>query len=192
MKTPIQQKKQALRHQTHQELASLFEFNKKSAALKAAENFVKLMLRKKANAKYVAIFAADDSEISTRELFCVLKQHQKTTYFPTILGEDIYFTEVKSWSDLSEGKFGILAPAFPGRAYSPTIDMIAIPGVNFDVFGARLGRGKGFYDRFLKKQGSATFKVGYSYDFQLRENIFSEPHDEKVDAVVTERRIVII
>ena len=56
----------------------------------------------------------------------------------------------------------------------------------FDLNGNRLGRGKGFYDRLLKN--ISGIKCGVGYDFQLLENIPAEPHDAKVDFILTPER----
>jgi 5-formyltetrahydrofolate cyclo-ligase len=65
-------------------------------------------------------------------------------------------------------------------------DLVLVPGVAFDLSGNRLGRGKGFYDQLLAKISGV--KCGVGYDFQLLEKIPAEPHDAKVDFVITPAR----
>ena len=67
------------------------------------------------------------------------------------------------------------------------IEMIIVPGVAYDRKGNRVGRGKGYYDRLLS--GSKALKVGVAYDFQMVDEIDAEPHDVKVDLVITDRGI---
>ena len=67
-------------------------------------------------------------------------------------------------------------------------DLILVPGVAFDLSGNRLGRGKGFYDRILAE--ASGIKCGVCHDFQLLEKIPAEPHDAKVDFILTPARCV--
>ena len=67
---------------------------------------------------------------------------------------------------------------------------MVVPGVAFDRKGKRLGRGKGFYDRFLKSTNAT--KVGVGYEFQLIDEVPSEPHDISMDIIVTQKTTIII
>lgn len=88
---------------------------------------------------------------------------------------------VRGWS---RRRFGIWEPR--GPATDPElIDIALVPGIAFTRDGRRLGRGMGFYDRFLAKLRPECFKCGIGYDFQLVEDLPTEPHDVLLDAVVT-------
>ena len=63
-----------------------------------------------------------------------------------------------------------------------------MPGVAFDRKANRLGRGKGFYDRLLAQ--THALKIGICYDLQLLDEIPAEPHDIKMDIIVTENNII--
>ncbi|GEM_PF-6034823 len=65
--------------------------------------------------------------------------------------------------------------------------IIIVPGRAFNEQGYRLGRGYGVYDQFLKN--SKSLKIALAYDIQIGE-IPIEPHDEKVDLIITESRII--
>ena len=67
------------------------------------------------------------------------------------------------------------------------IDIVIVPGVAFDKKYNRMGYGKGYYDRFLKDM--TALKIGVCHSFQLVDEIPSEPHDIKMDMIVTEREI---
>jgi 5-formyltetrahydrofolate cyclo-ligase len=60
-----------------------------------------------------------------------------------------------------------------------------VPGLGFDNRGNRLGRGGGYYDRFLHRQSG--FFVAVAYDWQLLDSIPYEAHDAKIDALVTDK-----
>jgi 5-formyltetrahydrofolate cyclo-ligase len=90
-------------------------------------------------------------------------------------------------ADISTGKFDVREPAARCEEVPPEkLDLILVPGMAFDWNGNRLGRGRGFYDRLLSKTRSV--KCGVGYDFQLVGKIPAEPHDAKVNFVVTPTR----
>ena len=92
-------------------------------------------------------------------------------------------------TEIIAGKFGVREPA-AGCAEMPLdqFDLVLVPGMAFDLSGNRLGRGRGFYDRLLEKVSG--IKCGVGYDFQLLEKIPAEPHDAKVDFMLTPSRCV--
>lgn len=72
-------------------------------------------------------------------------------------------------------------------------EIIIVPGVAFDKTGHRLGRGKGYYDRYLeniKKKKKEPLKIGVCFNQQLREAIICEEHDQVMDYVVTAQRVI--
>lgn len=85
---------------------------------------------------------------------------------------------------MTEGAFHIEEPAGEAFTQFNEIDLSIIPGVSFDRYGNRLGRGKGYYDKLLPKLSS--YNIGICYQFQTREEIPSEPFDRKMDEVWTE------
>ncbi|HXI72721.1 MAG TPA: 5-formyltetrahydrofolate cyclo-ligase [Verrucomicrobiae bacterium] len=92
-------------------------------------------------------------------------------------------------TDIVPGKFGVREPAASCTEIPlDKFDLVLVPGVAFDLLGNRLGRGQGFYDRLL--QAVSGVKCAICYDLQLRENIPTEPHDAKVDFVLTPGKIV--
>lgn len=73
------------------------------------------------------------------------------------------------------------------------IDLIVVPGLAFDTAGRRVGRGGGFYDRFLSQPlvRSCRAKVcGVCFDSQIIDAAPVEPHDARVDVVATDRRLI--
>jgi 5-formyltetrahydrofolate cyclo-ligase len=92
-------------------------------------------------------------------------------------------------TDIVPGKFGVREPAASCREIPlDRFDLVLVPGVAFDLHGNRLGRGQGYYDRLL--QAVSGVKCGICYDIQLLENIPTEPHDAKVDFVLTPDKCV--
>ncbi|MCM8816534.1 MAG: 5-formyltetrahydrofolate cyclo-ligase [Candidatus Omnitrophica bacterium] len=68
------------------------------------------------------------------------------------------------------------------------IELVIVPGVAFDVGCNRLGRGKGFYDRFLPHCNG--LKIGLAFEFQILNELPLSPDDVPVDFVITEARII--
>jgi 5-formyltetrahydrofolate cyclo-ligase len=91
--------------------------------------------------------------------------------------------------EIIDGKFGAREPAEScAEIPQDKFDLVLVPGVAFDLQGNRLGRGKGFYDRLLEK--ISGIKCGVGYDFQLLEKIPVEPHDVRMDFILTPTRCV--
>ncbi|HWN94465.1 MAG TPA: 5-formyltetrahydrofolate cyclo-ligase [Methylomirabilota bacterium] len=95
--------------------------------------------------------------------------------------------QITARSQLIPGQFGALEPA----AGCPSIplnqlDLILVPGVAFDLAGRRLGRGKGFYDRLLAEVRG--HKCGVAFDMQIVAQLPEEPHDVRVDSILTPTR----
>ena len=95
--------------------------------------------------------------------------------------------QISGPSQLARGLFGMLEP----DAGCPSIplnqlDFILVPGVAFDLTGRRLGRGKGFYDRLLAQVRG--HKCGVAFDAQIVAEVPEEPHDVRVDSILTPTR----
>jgi len=76
--------------------------------------------------------------------------------------------------------FNIMEPQ--GEPFREEIDLVIVPGIAFDKQGHRIGRGKGFYDRFLKTTSAHT--IGVCFFFQLFENLPVMPYDVPVKEVI--------
>lgn len=103
---------------------------------------------------------------------------------PKMVGDSLVALRVRSADELVRGAFGVLEP--PDGALevaSGAIDLILVPGLAFDIRGGRLGRGKGFYDRFLA--GVRGLKVGVCFADQVVESVPREPHDIAMDVLAT-------
>lgn len=104
--------------------------------------------------------------------------------------KELFAYEVKNLEeDFVRGPFGVMQPDIKRtkRVDIGEIDMVIIPGIAFDRSGNRLGRGAGFYDRFLRKLNPPVKKVGIAFIFQILQDLpIHPPVDEKVDIVVSE------
>jgi 5-formyltetrahydrofolate cyclo-ligase len=110
--------------------------------------------------------------------------------YPRIEAGGMTFFEVESPAELIPAPWhsGIREPIFdPARLVPPEgIDLILVPGLAFTSDGWRLGRGGGFYDRYLASLPAGALKLGVCFQSQLVETLPLEAHDQRVHAIVTE------
>ncbi len=92
-------------------------------------------------------------------------------------------------NNLQTGRYGLRSPCTSCKPIpAHEISLALIPGLGFDPSGRRLGRGAGFYDRWIGdrlKHGNPLSLVGVCFDEQLVERIPTDPHDQPMDRVVT-------
>ena len=110
----------------------------------------------------------------------------KVLLLPCVDGDDLVLRQYTGPECLVAGEqFGIGEPTGAVWSDLDAIQLIIVPGVAFDRNGNRMGRGRGFYDRMLKSTMGAL-KIGIAYDFQMLDAIPVEPHDVKMDRIITE------
>lgn len=132
-------------------------------------------------AKTVMLYASLPDEVQTLE-FIEQWRSKKRIILPVVDGDDIIPTALDENIQLKNGEFNILEPQ--NQAYKGNFDLIIVPGMAFDRQGHRLGRGKGYYDRFLSNY-SNVYKIGLCFDFQLVENVPCEKHDQVMDEIIS-------
>ena len=88
--------------------------------------------------------------------------------------------------------FGVLeiVAGIPTRVEAAEIDLVLVPGIAFDTTGRRLGYGGGWYDRFTTQLRPGVKLVGLAFEEQIVEGLPEEPHDMRLDMIVSDRRIV--
>jgi 5-formyltetrahydrofolate cyclo-ligase len=91
-------------------------------------------------------------------------------------------------AEFAIGALGAREPV--GGTIADAADLVLVPGLAFDATGARLGRGKGFYDRWLAAN-PAVQSLGICFKCQVLKHLPFESHDARVDAIVTEDGILV-
>jgi len=111
----------------------------------------------------------------------------KSVLLPRVQGDDLVFHLVENAAQLKAGSFGVMEPDAEKCPVADIHDaqIIFIPGLAFTADGARLGRGRGFYDRLLATLPSHILRVGVCFASQLVAEVPSEPHNEEVDLVLS-------
>lgn len=136
------------------------------------------------DAKTIMLFYPLEDEIDVKPLLG-LALGTKKVLLPLVQGEDIVACEYLGEESLTQGSYGIMEPSLDYVfTHLDEIDLVLVPGIAFTVDGRRLGRGRGYYDRFLPLLSKA-YKIGVCYDFQLVEDLPTEPHDILLDTVIT-------
>lgn len=135
-------------------------------------------------AKIVMLYYSLDDEVYTHELIDILIEQGKKVLLPVVLDDSLMeLREYRKQDLLKEGAFNILEPTDSTYSEVGNIDVAIIPGMSFDKDGNRLGRGKGYYDRFLAQIPDA-YKIGICFDFQKVELVPTEDTDIKMDEVI--------
>lgn len=134
-------------------------------------------------ARTVALFAALPDEPDTAPLLARWFG-RKRILVPRVEGEVMRFYEYDP-EQMERGAFGIAEPQAAEAVDPAEIDFILVPGTAFAADGSRMGRGRGFYDRFMAQEGFRAYKAGVCYPHQLLGELPVEPHDVRVDLVCT-------
>jgi 5-formyltetrahydrofolate cyclo-ligase len=141
----------------------------------------------------IALYSSIQNEVPTDRIREHALMSGKRVFFPKLTGVDsVDLSEIQSAADLTSGCFGMSEPVGP-PALLPAHQQAAVvfvPGVAFDSSGNRLGRGIGWYDRLLKKIGRTAVFAALAYEFQIVAEVPTEPWDEQVDYIITEKRII--
>jgi 5-formyltetrahydrofolate cyclo-ligase len=134
-------------------------------------------------AKTVLAYWSLPDEVFTHNF--VKKWHKsKAILLPLVVGDKLELRIFSGMECMEVGPaFGILEPSRGDLAESLEIDLVIVPGLAFDTAGKRLGRGKGYYDKLLKNE--SMLKIGVCFDFQLVDEVPTEPFDIAMDMVIT-------
>lgn len=135
------------------------------------------------------------SELATIALIerCFMLPGRRVTVPLTIPKEGLEAYLIKDVQhDLAPGYCAIPEPVIDRVVkFDPAkIDVVVLPGSVFDLQGGRLGYGGGYYDRFLANDAPQAIKIGIAYEMQLVEEVPLLPHDQSLDYLVTEKRVV--
>ncbi len=153
-----------------------------------------LSLPEYAKAEVIASYIGKESEVQTQTLIKKALTSGKKVLVPITQknSRELLFSEIPSLYAVSTGPYGILEPK-PGERrlkHISTADLIIVPGIVWDIYGYRLGWGRGYFDTALSKIRSDSFSLGLSFDLQLVEQVPREQFDLPVKILVTETRVI--
>lgn len=146
------------------------------------------------HASTVMLYMPLPTEVDVTAIALSCFQQGKTVCVPKVDWDrkDMCAVEVLRFDDseMDIDEHGIRVPRDIRLTLPEMIDLVVVPGLAFDTKGNRLGRGGGFYDRYLGKLGKHTTKIAVAFDEQIVESVPTERGDLKVDQVVTDRRAI--
>lgn len=154
-------------------------------------------------AKVILTYVDYQSEVITTPTIVRALAEKKQVFVPRVCrvcgaepeSGEMEFYRISDVEDLAEGYKGIREPICGERfleeteSYKESSVLMLMPGVVFDKYGHRIGYGKGFYDRYLKRLAEAginVYKTALCYECQLIDDVPYERHDISVDLVITD------
>lgn len=136
------------------------------------------------HAKTVMAFSSLPDEVQTFESLSRWAK-SKTVLLPVVSGDDLILRRFEGPQSLRPGAFGILEPVGTDFTDLAAIDVVLVPALAFDTAGHRLGRGRGYYDRFLSQPALVrSSRIGVCYPCQLVQAVPTEAHDLPVAKVI--------
>ena len=138
-----------------------------------------------AQAECIALFASMKDEVPTDYALNAWLEMGKRIVVPRVEGDVMRFYDY-SPERMQTGSFGIEEPIGEDEISAKDIDLIIVPARAFTRSGERLGRGGGFYDKYMSLSGFRAYKIGIAYSVQIFDSLPCDAHDIKVDEVVTE------
>ncbi len=188
MQKTIREAKQALRSQVLAAVARMEPGERVSASTQACA-----LLETQPQwgaAQWVMLFAPLPGELDIWPLLTAALSAAKKVALPRFVAETKTYEARQILDpklDLQVGHFGIREPrSHCAPLPSIRLDLILVPGVAFDSQGRRLGRGRGYYDQLLKGLRGTT--CGVAFDQQIVDEIPVEPHDVRLDCLLTPTR----
>jgi len=177
--TPSSPDKSALRRRLRAELAGLAP----GAVARRSEAVLAALVPEIARGTVLA-YAPLPREVQLDPVLVTLATEGRLV-LPRVVGEELSLHRVADIAGLRRGSLGIREPGADCPRVEPgDIEVVLVPGLAFGRDGTRLGRGGGYFDRLLPRLRAR--RVGACFALQLFDTVPTEPHDARVDAVVTE------
>ncbi len=202
----LNEEKKIIRKRIINLIKSRTEEELESFSIKISENAAALDAWRESDC--ILTFLSMKGEFNTEHLISRAQSEGKCIAVPRMEGKHINFYKIFNpdaginldiYSDMVVNKFGIREPAddlsrvYPGD-YPGNKFLIVVPGLAFDREKNRLGKGGGYYDRYiaeLQRSGKNYTLTGMCFEFQLIKKIPSGIFDKRVDIIVTEDEVVL-
>ena len=181
-----------LRPRMKSAVAALSDEERHEASGRACERLVGLEPFRHAAVVMLYMPLAREVDLTPLAIRCF--QSGKTVCVPKVdwKRQDMAPVEVTSFDDhvMEIDDHGLRSPRESRPILPDLINLVVVPGLAFDVSGNRLGRGGGYYDRFLRRLRRSATRIGLAFDLQVIDQVPADDRDMSVDAVVTERRVI--
>ena len=146
-----------------------------------------------ARAGVVMLYMPIPGEVDTAPIAAGAWRAGKTVLLPKVRSThgDMIAVAYRTVDDpMVLGRYNIREPAADEPWPADRIDLIVVPALAFDRRGNRLGKGGGYYDRFLSQPGLRAAACGLVFAEQVIESVPVQPHDRQVPVLVTDREII--
>lgn len=185
----MKEEKAALRVQIWAKLAEMTQAELEASDAALFEQFLSLPEVDKAHT-FFAFWGIPGKEPNTRILIERLLERGKAVGLPRMLpGRQMEVRRYDPAIPMVKAAFGIEEPSTECELiHKADIDFVLTPAVAYDVGGYRMGFGGGYYDRWLEDYTGV--KMGLCRDRVLQQSVPVEPHDIRVDAVITDSRVI--
>ena len=145
--------------------------------------------------KVAALYHGLGSELSPLILADPMREAGWALALPAVVDAAAARMVFRAWTPgepLVHDAIGLRGPAADRPVLQP--DLVITPLLAFQRDGARLGQGGGYYDRALEalRALKPAFVLGVAYSGQQTENLPHEPHDQRLDAIVTEKEYIAV
>lgn len=185
----LQGRKKQIREQAHANRKAQESKEELSAAI--CETFV--ALPEYAAARTVMYYIDVRTEVRTRQHLPLALAVDKRIVVPYCVNDELELFHLENMDELAIGMYRILEPRDELRTIAAKrvpveeLDLVMVPGVAFDRLGARMGHGKGYYDKLLEHARPDTPLVALAFECQLFPEIPTQDHDVFMDKIITER-----
>lgn len=183
---PLTDAKKGLRKEIRSRLAQLSPREQQRESALIADKLVNYLKETDRDKSRIAIFAAFGNEVNLAILH--KKLPMAAFYYPLCAAGNLMSFHPISHPEreLQPGYIGLSEPLPGSPAIPPAdLDVIIVPGLAFTRDGCRLGKGGGFYDRYLARDGVKALLLGVAFSCQILEKIPCAPLDKRVNEVFT-------
>lgn len=182
--------KKALRRAMRQQLRQMTDEERHSASNQVCARLMQLDTLRTAGV--IMLYLPLPGEVDIMPIVVRCFQMGKMVCVPRVDWDrrDMNATEIGSFQDedLEIDEHGVRTPQVYRPVVPTMIDVALVPGLAFDTSGHRLGRGGGYYDRFLPRLRRSATTIGVAFDGQIVDAVDRLDHDIGLDLVVTDRR----
>jgi 5-formyltetrahydrofolate cyclo-ligase len=169
----------------------------KQAIIEKSNEIAKKLIKfdKYQQSEKIMLYISTKSEVQTRGIIRYSQKANKKVFIPLVIQEKhdmIPSLIIDCEKETAPGSLGIYQPKKEFHRPFPAniLDLVVVPGIAFTEQGHRLGRGGGYYDRFLNKLSKNAYIIALAFEMQMIEEMPLEKNDVPVDCIITEDRII--